>query len=79
MTKFEQIGINHLYLATDKANLNRTFNRSCTCCCYKGMHIDCDHCAISATHSMLVAILDSKKGKTAYPHKINDKNSPINR
>lgn len=66
MTKFEQIGINHLYLATDKASLNRTFNRSCTCCCYKGMHIDCDHCAIEATHSMLVAIMDSKKGKQNY-------------
>jgi hypothetical protein len=65
MTKFEQVGINRLYLATDKANLNRTFNHSCLCCCYKGMHIDCDRCAISLTHSMLVAIMDSKKGK---PH-----------
>lgn len=63
MTKFEQIGINHLYLATDKAHLNKTFNYSCNCCCYKGMHIECDHCAISATHSMLVAIFDDKKGE----------------
>lgn len=82
MTKFEQVGINHLYLATDKGNLNRTFNHSCTCCCYKGMHLDCDHCAISATHSMLVAIMDSKKGndinakaKSARPYKRESKNS----
>lgn len=84
MTKFEQVGINRLYLATDKANLNRTFNHSCLCCCYKGMHIDCDRCAISLTHSMLVAILDSKKGnqkgndinaKLARPYKRESKNS----
>ena len=61
MTKFEQVGINHLYLADTKVQLNRTFTHSCDCCCYKGMRLDCDHCAIAATHSMLIALFDDKE------------------
>jgi hypothetical protein len=63
MTKFEQIGINRLYLADTKTQLTRTFNHSCNCCCYRGVHLDCDRCAIAATHSMLVAIISDKEGE----------------
>lgn len=63
MTKFEQVGINHLYLAETLPQLNRTFNHSCNCCCYKGVHLDCDRCAIAATHSMLVALMSDKEGE----------------
>lgn len=60
MTKFEQIGINRLYDCSNKANLNSTFSHSCNCCCNKGMHLECDKCAIAYTHSLLMAIMDDK-------------------
>ena len=63
MTKFEQIGINRLYLADTKSQLTSTFNHSCNCCCYKGIHLDCDHCAIAHTHSLLVALFEENKSK----------------
>lgn len=59
MTKFEQVGINYQYDAVTKEQAIRSFHYSCN----KGMHIDCDHCAISCTHAMIVAIFDSKEDK----------------
>ena len=64
MTKFEQIGINYQYDATNANEANKAFARSCHCCCSKGIHLDCDKCAISAVHSMLIAYFDDcKKGE----------------
>ena len=60
MTKFEQIGVNYQYDATSKEAANKAFQRSCECCCNKGMHIDCDHCAIAHTHALVVAYFDDK-------------------
>lgn len=48
MTKFEQVGIN-------------SFNISCNICCCKGMRIDCDRCAISEAHSLVMACFDARK------------------
>ena len=61
MTKFEQIGINIQLSATSKEDALKKFNHSCNLCCYKGMHIDCDHCAIAVTHNQLIAIFDDKE------------------
>lgn len=60
MTKFEQIGINYQYCADSVEEANNAFLYSCKCCCTKGMRIECDRCAISHTHSMIVAIFDDK-------------------
>ena len=66
MTKFEQIGINRLYDAINKEEAIKTFSRSCEICCTKGVHIQCDHCAIAATYNMIIAYFDdveaSKRG-----------------
>lgn len=61
MTKFEQIGINIQMSARTKEDALKKFNHSCTLCCTKGMHINCDHCAISAAHSQLIAIFEDKE------------------
>lgn len=47
MTKFEQIGISILDEVTTLSELYRAYNRSCFICCNKGLHIDCEHCAIA--------------------------------
>lgn len=61
MTKFEQIGINIQLGSISKEDALQRFNYSCTLCCHKGMRIECDRCAISATHNQLIAIFDDKK------------------
>lgn len=64
MTKFEQIGINYQYNANNIKEANKAFQYSCDCCCNKGMHLDCDRCAIAYTHSLVVAYFnDRREGK----------------
>ena len=63
MTKFEQVGVNFQYDAPTKEAAIKAFKYSCNCCCTKGMHIDCDRCAIATAHSMIVAICDSKNAE----------------
>lgn len=63
MTKFEQVGINYQYDATSIREANKAFQHSCDCCCNKGMHLDCDHCAISHVHSLVVAYFNDNGGK----------------
>lgn len=60
MTKFEQVGVNFQHNACTKEQARRSFDYSCTCCCNRGMHIDCDHCAIAAAHKLTIAALDTK-------------------
>lgn len=55
MTKFEQVGVNYQYSAETKSQANKSFARSCDVCCHKGIHLDCDRCAIAEAHSMVVA------------------------
>ncbi len=61
MTKFEQIGINIQLGAVSKEDAIKKFSYSCNVCCHKGMHIDCDRCAIAVTHNQLIAIFDDKE------------------
>lgn len=60
MTKFEQIGVNYQYEAQTKQEAGRSFRYSCRCCCERGMRIDCDNCAISFAHNLVIAAFDSK-------------------
>lgn len=61
MTKFEQIGINMQYDAVNKMDAMVKFERSCECCCNKGMHIDCDHCNIAVVHALVVAYFEDQE------------------
>ena len=55
MTKFEQVGINMQYDSPTKEIAIKKFSRSCECCCNKGMHLECDRCAISTVHQLVIA------------------------
>ena len=59
MSKFEQIGINYQHLANTKEDAIKSFEHSCTCCCVKGMHIECGRCAIANVHSLVLACFDT--------------------
>ena len=61
MTKFETIGVNYQYDARNKAEANKSFSYSCKVCCNRGMHIECDRCAIAHTHSLVIAYFDDNK------------------
>ena len=61
MTKFEQVGINYQYAAESKAQALRSFDYSCACCCHRGMHLDCDRCAIATVHKMVVATFEQQE------------------
>lgn len=65
MTKFETVGTQNLAEATTKKEALRAFEWSCRCCCERGMHLQCDHCAIQATYRSTVAILDDQAAYAA--------------
>lgn len=65
MTKFETIGVNYQYEANNKYEANKSFEHSCKCCCNKGMHIECDKCAIAHTHSLVVAYFEDQRVRKA--------------
>lgn len=58
MTKFEQIGVERQLESDTKAAALYNFKHSCKVCCYRGMKIDCDRCAIAFTNSEVVACFE---------------------
>jgi hypothetical protein len=63
MRKLEQIGVNYQYTAATKEAAIKSFNISCNICCYKGMRIECDRCAISEAHGLIMACFEERKTK----------------
>ena len=61
MTKFEQVGVNYQNDAESKEQANRSFRYSCECCCTRGMHIECDRCAIAMAHNLTIAAFENNK------------------
>lgn len=61
MTKFEQVGVNYQNGAESKEQANRSFRYSCECCCTRGMHIECDRCAIAVAHNLTIAAFENNK------------------
>ena len=61
MTKFEQVGVNYQNDAESKEQANRSFRYSCECCCTRGMHIECDRCAIAVVHNLTIAAFENNK------------------
>ena len=61
MTKFESVGVNHLYNAQTQPILNRNFGISCNCCATKGRRADCDCCAIRATFENLSGVFADRE------------------
>lgn len=50
MTKFEEIGVEIQEEAFSKRVATSAFRHSCELCCLRGIHIDCEHCAIAGAH-----------------------------
>lgn len=63
MTKFEQVGVNYQYDASNTEEANKSFEYSCNCCCNKGIRLNCDKCAIAHTHALVVAYFNDKESK----------------
>lgn len=61
MTKFEQVGVNYQNDAESKEQANRSFRYSCECCCTRGVHIECDRCAIAVAHNLTIAAFENNK------------------
>ena len=61
MTKFEQVGINLQYSSDTKEIARQRFSRSCDCCIGRGLHIECDRCAIDTVHRLVIASFETKK------------------
>ena len=72
MTKFETIGINYQYEARNKHEANKSFEHSCKCCCEKGMHIECDRCAIAQAHSLIIAYFDDRRVRKEKEERANE-------
>lgn len=60
MTKFEQIGIGYQVESASKEEALRNFQHSCYCCCMRGMHIECERCAIDVMHKHVIAAFETK-------------------
>lgn len=60
MTKFEQVGVNMQYGSPTKKMAQQRFSRSCECCCYRGMCIKCDNCAIGVAHKLVMASFENE-------------------
>ena len=56
--KFIEMAIHYQNIASTKEEAVRNFERSCTICCNRGLHLDCDRCPISTVHNMTIAVLD---------------------
>ena len=54
MTRFEEICVEIQYGATSKRKAQGSFRYSCDVCCNRGMHIECDRCAIACAHKAVV-------------------------
>lgn len=55
MTKFETIGVQLQMDAETPRDAVRKFSYSCRVCSSRGLRIECDRCAIRATHESTVA------------------------
>lgn len=53
--KFVETGVNYLYDTTTIEDANKSFKRSCRCCCTKNMPLDCDKCGIAQAHHLITA------------------------
>lgn len=61
MIKFEQIGVNLQNESETIKEAQSKFSRSCEICCNRGLHIECERCAIAVAHKLTFAALTSKE------------------
>lgn len=59
MTAFESRGIEFLNRSRSSSFADEQFERSCNRCCSMGIRIECDRCAIRATHEHIIKVLSA--------------------
>lgn len=59
MSHFEQIGVEHQYSAKNAKMAQKSFENSCHKCCTQGKHINCDKCAISTVHNLIMTVFSN--------------------
>lgn len=57
MTRFESIGVDLQQNAETIQQAKRAFNYSCRMCCQRGLHLDCDSCAIYGAHKTQISFI----------------------
>ena len=57
MTKFESIGVDYQYSATNIRSALKAMTISCNKCATTGKNIVCDRCAIASAHNDVINIL----------------------
>lgn len=61
MTYFEAIGVDYQYNATNIAEAEKSFKKSCNKCGTIGKNIICEQCAIAGAHNTVIDILTCTK------------------
>lgn len=61
MTYFEAKGVDIQCSCQNEFQSRKQFERSCECCCTRGLRIDCDSCAIRSAHENLLEAFASRK------------------
>lgn len=59
MSRFEERGVLAQEDSVSKADSARSFRRSCSICCARGLRLDCERCAIAKSHDMVMAAFDA--------------------
>ena len=57
MSRFEEYGVELQNRARDAEEAKKKYENSCDICCSRGFRIDCDRCAISYAHALVMACL----------------------
>ena len=65
MTKFEQRGVGLQVESGSKREAERKFGYSCDVCCSRGLRLECDRCAIKATHDLTIAYFATRERMVA--------------
>ena len=72
VTKFEQIGVERQHESESKIEAQKNFSHSCKVCCYRGIQINCDKCAIAFVHNEVSAYFDDCKARKAHENAVLD-------
>ena len=61
MTYFESKGVEIQGNCLNEFQARKQFERSCECCCMRGLRINCDSCAVKAAHEQVLDAFASSK------------------
>lgn len=57
MTRFEEVGVQLQRQSRSIEDCEKKFEYSCDRCSHSGLRIECDRCAISYTHQVMLTVI----------------------